>query len=363
MFGHKHYVPILKGKEGEFRALSTLAPVSKRILTPLIDIPRRDINPDTQQPNKLLESYLSKKANRIYSCWGSTRPIFVDLFDLALDLRMKNGDHFISYMFEHLRQNNVQAIPTTGLDRDDQYQIAIRDVISKDGRGGCIRLLAEDIEDPATTVRDLSDLLQFIRITQEGVHLILYFRSLPDGSEHRAADLTIDFMGTLPFVDALNTISVAASGFPENLAKINPYSIYRIPRTEWRLRQILISQRNRLPRLPAYGDYGICHPDILDFDPRIHTPSAAIRYTTDLNWIILKAGSLKRYGFHQFHQLAGSLIGNPEYSGAHYSWGDEFIDDCANNMAGTGNLTTWRQVGTSHHLTLVGEQISNSSVI
>ena len=39
MFDHKHYVPILGGKAGEYRALRELTPAIKSNLTPLVEVP------------------------------------------------------------------------------------------------------------------------------------------------------------------------------------------------------------------------------------------------------------------------------------------------------------------------------------
>ncbi len=60
MFGYKHYVPVLKGKEGEFRALAHLPPNAKDRLTPFIDIPRRELDRKTNQPKESIDVYLEK---------------------------------------------------------------------------------------------------------------------------------------------------------------------------------------------------------------------------------------------------------------------------------------------------------------
>ena len=39
MFDHRHYVPILKGKMGEYTALAELRDEQKDSLTPLIEVP------------------------------------------------------------------------------------------------------------------------------------------------------------------------------------------------------------------------------------------------------------------------------------------------------------------------------------
>ena len=57
MFDYRHYVPILKAKQGEFRALQNISERTKNKLTPFFDIPRQE-----SYNRKPLEKYLSKKA-------------------------------------------------------------------------------------------------------------------------------------------------------------------------------------------------------------------------------------------------------------------------------------------------------------
>lgn len=85
--------------------------------------------------------------------------------------------------------------------------------------------------------------------------------------------------------------------------------------------------------------------------------SANIRYATDTVWLVLKGTRIKKNDV-QFHNLCKVLVARPEYKGATYSWGDQFIKLCSERTTNPGNLTTWRQVGTNHHLTLVSEQIA-----
>ena len=86
--------------------------------------------------------------------------------------------------------------------------------------------------------------------------------------------------------------------------------------------------------------------------------SASIRYTTADHWLIVKGKNVRQYGFDQYFELCRTLVELPEYSGENFSWGDRFIMRCARGSGGPGNATTWRKVGTNHHLTLVAQQLA-----
>jgi hypothetical protein len=87
--------------------------------------------------------------------------------------------------------------------------------------------------------------------------------------------------------------------------------------------------------------------------------SASIRYTTDSDWLVVKGRNVRQYGFEQYFDLCRALVERPEYYGPAFSWGDEYIGRCAAREVGPGNATTWRKVGTNHHITVVTRAIAN----
>jgi len=111
------------------------------------------------------------------------------------------------------------------------------------------------------------------------------------------------------------------------------------------------------PRLifADYGVSGVLPPP--DFQPYMQ-PSTNIRYTTDDEWVVLKGSSFRKHGGAEFTRMAKELVALPEYKGSNYSWGDEMIELCA---IGTkhGNPSTWRKIGTSHHIAFVLDQLAN----
>jgi hypothetical protein len=82
-------------------------------------------------------------------------------------------------------------------------------------------------------------------------------------------------------------------------------------------------------------------------------------YTAQDDWLIVKGRNVRQYGFDQYFELCRALVGRPEYYGRDFSWGDNFIAQCATRELGPGNATTWRKVGTNHHLTVVVRALAN----
>ena len=77
MFTDKHYVPILRGKMGEYKALATLDDRTKKKLTPLISIPPPSTDFKTLLPRKSIDEHLGSAANNIAKHWGTTRSFFI----------------------------------------------------------------------------------------------------------------------------------------------------------------------------------------------------------------------------------------------------------------------------------------------
>ena len=112
----------------------------------------------------------------------------------------------------------------------------------------------------------------------------------------------------------------------------------------------------------AGTDYAISHPKILPKDMRSLKPPATIRYTIDDGWYIVKGENVrdKKYGkCKQYRGLSKKVIDSKYYYGPEFSWGDNFIRECASGRGKTGNLSTWRQVGTNHHIAKVTQDIAS----
>ncbi len=356
-FDYMHYVPILKGRAGEYGALQVMAPEVKAALTPLIEVPPIPWDFESEQPAKTIDQHLGRLNTKISQSWGVERPAFVDLLWIAPSERMAGGEHPLTYVFRTARQTDLQLIPVTGLVRGDDYIAACRNAIRQDRRGVCIRLQREDFDEAEGVEAQVAGLLDTLGVSPTEADLTLDLRAVGanDGNTLLAAVAVL--VRSIPQLERWRSFVLAATAFPEDLMGLPPSNISLITRLEWIVWRALIV-RSRISRLPSFGDYAIAHPQPSEVDPRIMRPSASIRYTTEAGWLILKGRNLRDYGYIEFYDVCRDLIRRPEYSGSGFSWGDCYIDECANQRVGTGNLTTWRKVGTSHHLAFVTRQMA-----
>jgi hypothetical protein len=357
-FQHKHYIPILKAKKGELGALQETIPATKDMMTPLLEIINIPWDYENEEEAKTIEAHLDGLGRKILDSWGAERRIFVDSNLINNDRRMVDGlTHHLSYLFNDFRTNNLQAVPVVGLGKHSDYKNAVRGIVNSDNRGVCLRIQNADFSLPSLK-QSIDDDLRVYNVTPDQVDLVFDLRNIDENfSTLLGVAVPTLINNTIPYINDWRSFTMAASSFPVNLSGIQGNTIERLDRIEWTFWSGLLSLP--LIRHPSFGDYSIAHPDITDLDPRIMTISASIRYTADDTWVVVKGRSTKTHGYDQFHDLTRQLVTLPEYSGAAFSFGDQYIDDCAVRNVRCGNTTTWRIIGNNHHFQKTIVQISN----
>lgn len=343
-FHHSHYVPILKGKRAEPRALGALK--SKTHLTPLIEA----------VPSRTPEQVPIDMAAQ----WPDKQRYFIDLLfldDPDDETVPAQATHPVRRCFAEVAGRNQDAVPVTGLARSPGYQSAVQQVNSEQKRGMVLRLVPDDFEDPEELESSLDATLEYFGLEHKDIDLVLDAGSVADSSAGVVAQLHRAQIDLIPNLEDWRTLTVAASAFPRGLGPLvrdqwNPAS-----RVDWRAWRSLVTGSRRPERLPAFGDYAIATP-ALPPEGRA-TILAQLRYATSDSWLIWKGRNAITEGFEQFYAICANLVQLDEYRGPDFSQGDADIQEKANNVGGPGSAETWRQIGTNHHIETVLEQIAN----
>lgn len=369
MFGHKHYIPILRSKQGEWDALLDLHKQSTdtSCLTPLIEIVP-DIFWEIDKNNgsriqKSPEKVLINLANNALHHWGYRNPIFVDGRYIDEAIYRGNDVQPLVFFNNHSKPRGLKLIPVTGLNdrRTRPYQAAIAQIIESNQNGVCIRLMLED-----TTRGDLAnkldEVLNFLDVTPKDVDLLVDFQDLNQTTPVRFKDLG----KILPRVNEWRTFTVAAGVFPKFASFFDKYEQHEWPRSDWLNWKDQILSPSGVPRLPSFGDYTVQHPFYEELPPGI-TPSAAIRYACEDYWIVTRGEPLKNPDdFKQYPAFARLLCDREEFSGKDFSKGDAYILDKSLELEKgldikmvTGNARTWISSAINRHISLVVHQLSN----
>ena len=145
MFGHRHYVPVLRWKEAERHALRDLGEDIRDRITPLVQLVPESIAKGKRTPTA--RDALQKIAQDMRECWG-TRRLMVDLCRIDPRLRINGITHPLAYLARTARANQVSMVPVTGLQRDTAYKVAVKEAVAEDKRGSCLRLLRVNLGNP-----------------------------------------------------------------------------------------------------------------------------------------------------------------------------------------------------------------------
>jgi hypothetical protein len=356
------YVPVLKGKEGEYGALETLPSDVRTRLMPLIEIPDVPYNYTDEGAAKSLDDHVSGIARRLRKCWESS-PLFLDLPWSEGEERLSDGRVSLEAVLADCASQGVSAIPVVSRKKSADYLSAAGRYSATAHSGACIRLLVADFAEDVDVEAEVGHLLGGLGVADgSSIDLVLDLEDLGQDTA-RAALIVRSVFSMIPTKDKWRRIVLVAASFPEDLSDVDAATVTALPRREWDLWKTLQKRPGLLPRRDLiFGDYGIANPVTKELDPRTMRMSASIRYTTPKNWLVLKGRNVRQYGFDQYFELCKELVGRPEYKGRDFSSGDKYIADCAEGMTGPGNATTWRKVGTNHHITLVSDEIANLSV-
>ena len=368
------YVPILFGKQGELKALSELDNDTRKGLTPLIvlpPIPPRWVDGESEpEPRKSIDAHVSGLAETIMKSWGSTAPVFLDGAAIEQEDFLESGDDPFAGVLNEARAISLGVVPVIGLDREADYMQSAKDHAKQSGLGACLRLRLDDLSDLATLDARINSTLEEVALAIADIDLILDYGVLTEATEPLMRSSVPLHLKAIPNINNWRSVTVAASSFPKDLSQVRQDSISEHPRTEWMLWTWLYARRATLPRMPQFGDYAVQHPEPSELDPRLIRMSPNVRYTGELIWLLAKGTAYRRKKDKQqsvpanvqYPRLCNMIMQHREWKGASFSWGDGYIAACANGTDGPGSPTTWRAVGTNHHLTLVVDQLASTPV-
>jgi hypothetical protein len=346
-------MPILKGRLGEFNAVERLEAAKKALITPLFEVPPVPWDFENERPAKTIIEHLDPLPGRIVKAWGVDRAFYIDGFPID-DEQNINGAHPMASLLQACLGRGLEPIPVVGLSRAPGY-IAAAHAITSTAVGCALRLLLDDFQN-GTIFPAISTILVALGATYQTADLILDLGPIAPNMHGTLAATMPIMLNSLAALGQWRSFVLASAAFPTDLSEFDRDAVSTTPRTDLMLWRSIVN--SGLARKPTFSDYAVSHPEYNEVDPRIMKMSHSIRYTDLLEWIIVKGHAHRKGAAPQYGSLCTSLRGMPVWKGAAFSWGDNYIEECATGRDGPGNATTWRAVGTNHHLTQTADQIA-----
>lgn len=365
-FSFRHYVPVLRGKAAEFDALDQLPESVKDKMTPLIEIPSKEFNPDDPKTPEKVNAKFKEYIARVASSRGERR-LFLDLQHLDPLVRGLGNQHPVEVMW---REAELVCLfpptptPVVALDSPFDYRVAVRNVLADSNAdpqtGVCLRLKNKHLAYPQLQ-NAIDHFFEFFNLGPESVDLVFDFELVDSCGFNLAA-----LCAALPYLQQWRTFTTIGGSFPVDLREFD-VGEHNYPRWEWRRYCQQIGQGTPLPRRPSFGDYTIQHPVYIEPVDGAR-PSASVRYTWEQDTLIMRGESLSKdggAGHKQYPAHAVMLCARDEFYGQHYSFGDKYVFDIAEDFeelmqrekGGTGGPQQWLAAGINHHLTVVSDQL------
>lgn len=317
------YIPFLKAKQNELKAMSELAPDVKEVICPCFDFPRKKNYSPT-----LLANTADRIAEGIKRNWGTSAEFYFDDRDLAQQLKINGRDQY-RYMLQVLK--NTLVIPVVALGRTN-HNAAVAE-LRRSGEIGsstvAFRIDPEDFEDFDAVADQIEYDLKASFDEFDAIDLMFDCRvctglNVSDTAQHIARF-------SEKFCDTYHVRRVIVTGSsipPSSRDVLETNSNCTVPRREL----AIISKAREFSNFDLIaGDYATVSPFYSDaeLDPKImqKVMTARLAYTFNGYHYFIRGSSIQSGGYGQYFGLARSLCGQSFFRGSAYSLGDQYLHE------------------------------------
>lgn len=347
------YMPIVKGKANDIKALSRLSADARTLIKPLVELTPV---PDDCSIDEHVISFVQKIVKHV-----PQGKLFADFYGLLPGATISTGLSATIAGFRLLRKFDRPVTPTFGLDRDNAVWPLLKKEVAQFAKGFCFRIDFDDLDDQTEqTWQEIIERSAQLELEPAKTDLLIDLRHLGNKSTKELKDLVIEFLSYKPQGTAYRSIILAGSSALKHVGEIPKDGIGDVLRRELRLWIELLSDAGEATHL-TFGDYGVIHPDFSDQGPN-QNANAKIRYTIAGKIIIFRGHKLfNPSDFPQYHVLAERVRSSAGFRGRNFSFGDQYIDDCADFNSGPGNLGNWVLADMNHHVQYSALQLADLS--
>lgn len=349
------YVPALRWRAAESRALMRLGAKAKQRIVPYITIPEREFDFDSWQPKKTIHEHVHPFVTRYEKKWGG-RPAWIGVHPGIADGEMNDGRDVITYVFDGLRTLDNKIMPYIRLDAKIRFIDSVAAIVRRDGQGVAIAARLADLMKKDAFSRIVS-MFTLLGINEDEVDLIVDLGE-PNFKPYDIFSVAlIDALRRLGDLNRFRNFVIVSTAIPQTFKDIGKGQNV-LPRHDWLFFQTLLTKLPSGMRRPNYGDYTIVHPDFSPIDMRKIKSSGKLIYTTSGSWWVRKGGAF-RGNEVQMHEHCKLLVDEPGiFRGREYSYGDDYIAKCAIKEVSPSDLTRWKEVAINHHMAHVLDDLS-----
>ncbi len=340
---------------GEYQALEKLGEAQKKATVPLLEILPPDYDFELRKPKKDIDEHLKSFGDKLKKKWDA-RSALLDAGRLEPMVRVADGRHPITFIFDEARVLGTTGTPVTTIERDAAYQQAVRMINAVDLRGAALRCTLAEALDPDFDDQ-VEDLLARLEIGADSLDILLDLETPAFDPHDDLVAVIVAALTSAKVFGHSRSVTLLATSFPETMTALK-LSIQQVPRREWSLYKAVVAALPDTVRRPAFGDYGVAALKFAQGDMRYMRGSPNIRYAIDDAWLVAKAKRTPGSSNHAYPGLCKLIIGSGSYHGSGYSAGSAYIEGCRTGATTRGNPTVWKWVATNHHITKVLDDLA-----
>ncbi len=325
------YVPVLRLKQGEEKAIEQLDINLKSTITPIFFVGNGNKH-SLEKQIKALKTHWPYEAYYERETYNELENYEVLVSDPELKITPIYSDHNKS-------QRNIVA-----------------QLVQLKG-SCCLRISCADIN-PALLQSKAQGMLNHMRISLEHTDIVLDFETIEQGRINQNLIYIGSLINAIMQMGKWRKIIYMASSLPSGVARYEKFKIIEVPHDEWTIWKKL---KETFPNI-IYGDYASISAEIdYDADMSKMRPAAKIRYITDCCWLLVRGEQFRKAKYTQYRKLSRIIMGDKRFGKPIKCYADEFITACADESGGTGNNTSWVTVAVNRHLTFLAHQLASQS--
>lgn len=340
------YFPFLKAKQGEFRALAALDPITRSRVIPVLELlpaspPRQKAD---RPPTGLLtvDEQVTNHVRSIAQASSTCHRVFIDFTQLP-GTPTSEGQHPAGVIMSELQSRGVLASPVV---RPSMLSLPLLRALNDAAcmrNGLTLRLAPTDLDYPP---EHIDIVLSSLHVKADQVDVILDFGAILDAGALRRGMMRAAL--STQATRGWRSLTIGAASFPTSLKEYGEGE-YRFTRLEWQA-WLALAGGGQL----GFADYGM-----RDAAPPVEggvAPIPNLRYMDGDEWLVLKA---KAADNALYSDLALKLTRSSAWQGASHCAGCGAWARCAHGDRGK-TAAQAIQFGMTHHLTCVTQQLASS---
>jgi len=355
------YVPALRLKQGEYRALQKLSDdISSQIRPRFIVPPAKEFDPEKK---KFLSNdeiaYLTGR--RIAEHWP-LRSAYLETQYLNKHFGEGEINVWLPRIFELAREAGAKLIPVATLNDLTGARVgAFEKIIDPSAALKlAIRITSDEIDHDIGKL--LSSAMIAVGVSSKQISLIADFCDADFSNLHVSSEVLQGAFEDLQEAGQWDQIIFQGTSFPiKNPAKAGtetaPVTMERVSRDAWLAWNMAIDRDSNFSERFIYGDYGA---DNAKMDFKFGGGGIAIRhyrYATSNEWLVARGTDTGKHS-KVMPQVAKKILESGDFSGRGFSVADSIIYNLGSGLGGgSGSASQWREINMIHHITQVVRDI------